>query len=306
MVSISNISFGNNDKIIKIDNGVQNHKNQKAASKAQYLDRQIKVPQFMLDKERPAHLPDRLSNLEADTFEPENKEVIIKRANVLRAALAFLAGAAFASGVSAAKAPKPVPEEVAVIFNPSDDTMDKFADLYGTDEDIIRLYNNIPQNSDLDEITQITIPSEYDNIQTEIESEQDKLFKKNLSQDKRTSIEENIQALKAKQSLQQKVATSFTDGEYVYYSLNNIEELPEYENGINIEDFKKLFDIEDGAIQKYNSLENCQWSVDENGKGGTIDFTKSYLHSGDLIKVDSEAVNEDVDLSDFTEENIPE
>ncbi len=291
MSSISRISFGSNDKIANIQSGKR--------ISADSAQKKLQIPQFMLEQDRPHR---RVNNDMTDVFisQLQEQQAKAKKENIIKTVLAFLAGMAVAGGTAGAvNMQKSVPDDVAVIYNPSGDSIEELSDIYGTDENLIRLYNEIPQDSELSEITQITIPSEYDNVQEEIDKEQDKLYNKNLSEEKRSSIEENIWALKEKQAMQKEVASAYTDGDYVYFSINDIEALPQYQDGINVEDFKKLYDIKDGAIQKYNSLDDCQWHVGEDGKGGTIDFTKSYLHSGKIIKVKTDDIIDEIDLSDF-------
>lgn len=160
----------------------------------------------------------------------------------------------------------------------------ELADLYDSDIDAILNYNNLASSEDLALAGEIVIPSAFDYLQEEIDKLQDKLYNKDLSEQERADIEAKLAAYQEKQELQQSIATSYTDGKYVYYTIN---ELPDGNSSINVETFKDIFDIKDGALRKYNDLDYV-WARDEDAPPedrGYRDYTGERLHVGQTVKV---------------------
>ena len=195
------------------------------------------------------------------------------------------------SNSAAAKPPKAI--EINIEPNTSMEEFVDIAELYGVDPLALIDYNNIDANGVTHGET-IMVPSNFDNLQDEISSTETKLHDKNLSDTKRASLEDKLAQLREKQALQDSIATVYTDGEYVYYELKKYEDgqypdnLPEkYRNKINVEEFKLIFDIKDGAIKDNNSLP-FTWGSNE--FGGYMDFTTADLYPGRTIKVPVNAV----------------
>ncbi len=201
-----------------------------------------------------------------------------------------------------------MPNMVYVPFDSQTTSIEQLAEIYDTDVDFILEYNNISDENDLNGLTEIQIPSGYDYLDTEINRLQDKLYSTDISEEERAGIEEQIQALIAKQELQHYVANVYSDGEYVYYSIiSPSEDAPEefkdkYKHGINVETFKDLFDIEDKAIRRYNDID-YSWDTDDPEYGYYKDYTTAWLHKGDVIKVPVSAIQTDnINLDDFITE----
>ncbi|MCD7779499.1 MAG: hypothetical protein LUH05_02365 [Candidatus Gastranaerophilales bacterium] len=182
----------------------------------------------------------------------------------------------------------------------------EIADTYDVDAEAILSYNGITEDTDLEELTEISIPSSYDYIQDEIDSLQEKLYNTKTSDEEREEISEQINALKEKREYQQNIATVYTDGKYVYFEIKEIDEnSPEeiYENfkyGINVEIFKDIFDIEDGAVRKYNNLSRVYVSGDpevEEDKG-YYSYSNNRFSAGDVIKVPVKSImTDDISLN---------
>ncbi len=201
-----------------------------------------------------------------------------------------------------------MPNSVTVPFDSQATSIEQLAEIYDTDIDLILEYNNITDETDLTDLTEIQIPSSYDYLDAEIEKLQDELYSSDLSAEERQNVEKQIKALIAKQELQHYVANVYSDGEYVYFSITApSDDAPEelqgkYKYGINVETFKDLFDIEDKAIRRYNDIDYT-WSTDDPEYGYYKDYTTAWLSKGDVIKVPVSAIQTDnINLEDFITE----
>lgn len=186
-------------------------------------------------------------------------------------------------------------------FNGNENSIVAIAEENNCDLDFLLEYNNIDRNTDLNTVSEISIPSSYDYIQDEVDKITEKLASSTLSDKKRTELEEKINALQTKQHEQNQVAEVYTDGEYIFFNININEDdsNDKYKYGINVETFKKLFDIEDGAIRKYNNLD-VRWESDANGEGSYMDYTYNWFHNGDVIKVPVSAIQtKNINLSQY-------
>ncbi len=139
---------------------------------------------------------------------------------------------------------------------------------------------------------QKTKPEQYDYIQEAIEEASDP---------------DIIDALTLKQEKQKEIATAHKDGDFVYYIINPSDE----DSGtirIGANNFKSLFDIEDGALKKYNNLHSYyeKTEPDPDGKSGVYSYDLHVFSSGDMVKVPISAIKMDnIDLDDFyTLDNI--
>ena len=198
----------------------------------------------------------------------------------------------FAAGVLAALA---VTQGAQVINQPSDvisipvdssTSLTEIAQNYDSDIDAILSYNDLAEEADISELDSIKVPSSYDYLQNEIDKLQDKLYHSNLSPEERAEIEDKIAEYKEKQQLQQSIANVYTDGKYVYYTIIDIPEDIGY-SSINVEKFKDIFDIKDGALKKYNDIDYT-WAFDEDAPPedeGYRDYTVASLKVGDTVKV---------------------
>ena len=200
---------------------------------------------------------------------------------------------------------EPTKDVAKVPFDGTPYSLTEIAEQYGCDEDIIRQYNGIKNDEDLNSLPEILVPTKYNYIDDEIEKLQESLYSSKLSAEERNGIEDKISALKDKQAMQQQVAKAYTDGKYIYYIINLTDENGQpFQGGINVETFKDLFDIKDGQIKRYNDLTSV-WRKDtdfEEDKG-YFDYTGNIFHTGDVIKVSDKGVDtKDIDLEGFIEE----
>ena len=164
------------------------------------------------------------------------------------------------------------------------------AEIYGSDADVIIEANNLEGN-EVEKSMRIVIPSEYSPIEDEIKELQEKLFSSDLKQDEREEIETQILNLQNQIERQQSIAQSYTDGEFIYFKLtlptdgseNHIQ--AKYNGAINVEEFKRIFNIADGAIKDNNYI-GFEWT-----EGGTVmEYSNQDLYDGDVIKVPVDAI----------------
>lgn len=184
------------------------------------------------------------------------------------------------------------PQDAATITAPAGTSIIDIADIYGVDADIIQQYNHLDSDY-ITYSTELIIPTEYDYIGDEIESLKEDLYRKSTSQEERAEIEERIQALQNKQTIQQQIAQCYTDGEYIYFKITLPKDdtatsvQQEYKYGINVEEFKFLFDIKDSAIKDNNNI-SFTWDSDE--YGGFQNYSTETLRDGQVIKVPMNAI----------------
>ncbi len=203
---------------------------------------------------------------------------------------------AVAASIHSCNANKDNINAVEIPFDYNNTSISEIAEIYNSDEDIIFAYNNIDEDTNLSEIEEITVPMVYSSTQNKIDDLQNKLFSDNISDKKRSSIEEEIKELKEQKEIQDAVALSYTDGKYIYYKLNpsseetsdEVQKIYSY-GSINVETFKDLFNIKDGTLKKYNNL---SFSFESNEYGGYKDYTRGHLSSGDIVKVPLSAIKD--------------
>lgn len=199
---------------------------------------------------------------------------------------------------STSQQPKTVP------FNTNETSIVSIAEENDCNLDFLLDYNNIDGNTDLNSVTEIIVPSSYNYLQSKIEEIKETLSSKNPNNKKREELEEMLAALRKKQYEQAQVAQMYTDGEYIFLTINIKEnnEDERYKYGINVETLKKLFDIKDGAIRENNDLD-VRWEAYENGEGSYMDYTYNWFHNGDIIKVPVSAIQtKNINLSQYLEE----
>ena len=89
----------------------------------------------------------------------------------------------------------------------------------------------------------------------------------------------------------------YSDGNDLYIQIDIKDNAPEkikerYKFGINIESLKKLFDIQDGAIENNNNID-ARWELTDNHGNGYYDYTHNWFRTGDSIVVPLNEVNLD-------------
>lgn len=228
--------------------------------------------------------------LEKSTQRPRNIKHKQKRKPISTIIKSFAGGVAATILVNtAAGIANQTPDKVTIPYN-SSVSITEIAETYDTDINAILDINHIDETTDLNEITELIIPSDYDYLTPKIESLQQQLFSQKLSDTQRTEIEQQIDQLIEKQEYQQNIATVYTDGKYVYFEIKDFDEnTPEdikdrFKYGINVETFKNIFDIKDKALRKNNNI-SYFWTTDDPEYGGYCDYTYAMLHSGQTIKV---------------------
>lgn len=219
----------------------------------------------------------------------------------------FIIGTAFSCLVNMGITAEPNEKLLTIPFDYNQISIHELAEIYNINEQVLLDFNNITINTNFADLEEIKVPYSFDYVNDEIEELKTKLYSKRLDADERREIENRIIALNAKQDEQDCVACAYSDGKYVYYVIEFDEDAPEdikdkYQYGINVETFKKLFDIKDKAIRRHNDLDS-DWEANENGQGGYYDYTGNWFHNGDIIKVPVSAVKiDDIDLSKYLEE----
>lgn len=187
---------------------------------------------------------------------------------------------------------------VTIPFDANKTSIAEISKTYNVNEDAITAYNNIEEINDISEMSEIKVPSEFDYIQDKIETNQNKLYLQNLSEEERNNTENEIEALLKKQEEQKQVASIYSDGEFVYLNINISDDVPEdikekYKFGINIETLKKLFDIEDGGIENNNELKVREDAYGKFGNDTYKDYTQNWFHNGDVVKVPVSSIKKD-------------
>lgn len=183
---------------------------------------------------------------------------------------------------------------VSINVNPGTAIVE-IADTYGVDEDIIKSFNGLTEDTIPRSMT-ITIPSEYEHpLDDKIEDLQDDLFSNKLDAKERAELEEEVKNMQEVQALQSDIAKAYTDGNYVYFQITLPQDetatdiQKQYEYGyINVEKFKDIFGIKDGVIRKYNDI-SYTWGSNE--FHDYKDYTNSKLYNGSIIKVPVSAIS---------------
>lgn len=237
----------------------------------------------------------QFDKLERTTQRPRNIKHRKRRTPLSTMIKSFAGGVAATILVNtAAGVINQTPDKVTIPYNPSV-SITEIAERYDTDINAILDINQIDETTDLNEITELIIPTDYDYLDTKIETLQNKLFSQDLSDTERAEIEQQIEQLIAKQEYQQNIATVYTDGEYIYFELKTFDEnTPDdikdrFKYGINVETFKDIFDIKDKALRKHNNISYI-WTTDDPEYGGYLDFTVATLYPGRTVKVPLNAI----------------
>lgn len=168
-------------------------------------------------------------------------------------------------------------------------SISQLAEIYGTDADVILEANDL-ESDRLSKSMKLIIPSEYNPINDEIKELQEKLFSSNLDKEERKEIENQILNLQNQVYLQNEIAKSYTDGEFVYFKIT----LPtdetathtqgKYNGQINVETFKNIFNIEDGAIKDNNNI-GFEWTE----CGTVMEYSNQDLYDGQIVKIPADS-----------------
>ena len=237
-------------------------------------------------KTQPTHTK-KYPNKNTKTVDANKYAKLVKENSFFRA----LVVGASAIGCAACLLGKPAETLDAVTVPVSyGDSIVQIAEIYNSDADVIIEANNLEGN-EVEKSMRIVIPSEYNPIEDEIKELQEKLFSSKLKPNKREEIERQIITLQNQAEKQQNIAQAYTDGEFIYFKIT----LPtdgtqspiqaQYEGSINVEEFKRIFNIEDGAIKDNNYI-GFEWT-----EGGTVmKYSNQNLYDGDIIKVPVDAI----------------
>lgn len=158
----------------------------------------------------------------------------------------------------------------------------------------------------VDVLPQPTMPLSYDYIESLIATNNGQLRSNNIPDDKKAEIQRKIVALRRKRTEQMNVASMNLDGDKLYIQIDFKENMPEtlkekYKYGINIENFKRLFDIKDGAIEQNNDLVS-RIEYDPNSKSYYYDYTHNWFRNGKTIVVPIDSINmSHIDLTQYYE-----
>ena len=126
-------------------------------------------------------------------------------------------------------------------------------------------------------------PEPYDYTQTRIEST-------------KKDDPDYMEALNKKREAQGKVAEVYKDGDDLYIVID-----PDLDKEITAEAIEKLFDIEDGALDKHNYLDMkyTETEPDDNGIKAAYSTSEHVFEAGDLIKVPESKISDTIDLEDY-------
>lgn len=171
-----------------------------------------------------------------------------------------------------------IPQQVAIVmpYNENVTDLDKVSQIFDVDENVIEINR--------EEGTMI-IPSDFDYLDDLIEEARQDARSPFASEDDVEEARELIEKLLEKKDYQNSTANIYNKGDgYVYFNVHLIG----HEDGkISIEQFKKVFDIEDGALAEVaeNNI-GKDWTI---GEYYTVD--NSYeIPAGTVLKVDEDDI----------------
>lgn len=186
------------------------------------------------------------------------------------------------------------PDATTIAFANAGEDVGIYAEMYGSSEEAIIAYNKL-QSDIVPYDMEISIPAMYEHpVVDEIEQVQNELFTKKLDADERTEKQAEVAELLEIQQMQSEIATSYTDGDFVYYTIT----LPTdesatstqagYNGRINVEEFKDIFGIKDGVIRDHNNL-GYTWGSNE--YESWKDYTGESFYNGQTVKVPVNAIS---------------
>lgn len=153
-------------------------------------------------------------------------------------------------------------------FDAQGRTVAEAADFCDVDSRAIMLANDIADENET--INEIILPEKYSVLDEEISKIEERI--ESASGSELEELEEKLAELKERKSIQDELAQVYVveDGKYAYIIPN--------ESGINSEELKDAFGIDDGVLRKYNDL-SYDWGVDTNVEvhQGYKDYTNSTI-----------------------------
>ena len=179
------------------------------------------------------------------------------------------------------------PDSSVVLPVDSSANISEIAAMYDTDPNAICLYNHIYDVSDISDHDEITVPTMFSNIDSEIEAIQQKLFNSNLTADERSKLEIRVKYLIKLQRLQDALATVYTDGKYAYYTINPLGDdvspsiREKYQYGIPVDDFRLIFGIKDDNLNGASLIRTLGLSSSDS----YMNFSGNKLTTGNTIKI---------------------
>lgn len=280
---------------------------------------EIQIPSFLIEKQQRQISSQNQTSLERtpqdDEFVSGNKKAGVKqqknanRTKKLKQICSirgFLAGLATAATIyGGTQIIKPYFDSVTIPFESSETTLDEIANTFQVDIETLNKVNDIDIETNLSKLDELKIPVHYDYIQNEIESAKKELY--SSDPDNKEKINNRIDALNAKKQEQNDVAEIYKDGKFLYIHVKDLSDNPEMQqkygyDSISAERLKKLFDIEDGALKRYNSGElHCKWRLESDGNS-YFDYRNATVPYGHTVIVPENSINTDnINLDEFTE-----
>lgn len=213
---------------------------------------------------------------------------LVKENSVLRGIVAGI-GALGCVVCLNSKPAEEMPDAVSIHANYGT-SVTQLAEIYGSDADVIIEANDL-DGEKMTKSMKLVIPSEYTPVNDEIKELQEKLFSSKLDDKERTEIENKIYDLKNMISMQSEIAQTYSDGEFIYFKLTlptdetATDTQAVYNGAINVEEFKQIFNIADGAIKDNNNI-GFKWIED----GTVMSYSDQDLYDGDIVKVPVESI----------------
>lgn len=167
------------------------------------------------------------------------------------------------------------PQSIVMPYEEGVTDLDKIADILEVDG---RTFNFAQEGK-------VTIPVKYDYLQEAIDEQRNLIFSPFVSQENTEAGYRYTEKLLEKQAYQQTIATVYKEGDYIYFNL-----IFDDEDGISVEEFKKIFDIKDGelsAIEENGIKED--WTIGEYYTGND----SRLLTSGMTIVIDEDGIDTD-------------
>ncbi len=178
------------------------------------------------------------------------------------------------------------PDNVTISYDSEDDNLETIAEMYDSSSYIITARNGINENGE-GNIQELVVPRKISLLDEKIEDIQDNLYSSKISQEKREEKQEQLNKYNNIKTHQNSVADVYKEDGYTYFVIR-----PDVDR-INVEAFKNLFAIKDGAIKKNNEI-SYKYVEDKNySGGGYIDWSEANLYAGDTIKVKNNQIDLD-------------
>ncbi len=176
-------------------------------------------------------------------------------------------------GCSAKKIDEHIHNSVVIPYSDSV-SLEETAEIYDVNPEFIEEFNKLNESDDMPET--IKIPERIDLTEDKINEVREKLYKDNLSDEKKAEYILELSELEDKKAVRDEIAEVYGDEFFTYFFLKE---------NINVEDFKEIFGIKDGRIKANNKLDDYGWGPYDPDMGTYKDYTKCVLHAGDIIKI---------------------